>query len=194
MAETEIKSINKKLLCDTTARENIDNLQTQINEINLKEVTVTVDSELSSTSENPIQNKAVSAAVDSLKGDLDDHKDDTTKHITSAERTKWNKNTTDIVALNEALANMQGTVVDSVEEMTDITKRYILKSTGTVWEYRSVTTEQEVTITDEIIATADNPYNDNARLGSSGDISTQSGYVVTPYIDLTKEELVLEYK
>lgn len=80
------------------------------------------------------------------------------------------------------------TFVDSVDEMTDINKRYVLKSTGTVWEYRSTTIEQEITITDEIVATTDNPYNDNVRFGSSGDVSTQSGYVVTPYIDLTKEE------
>lgn len=134
------------------------------------------------------QAKKVGDKIDELKEDLDDHKDDTTKHITSAERTKWNKNTTDIVALNEALANMQGTVVDSVEEMTDTTKKYVLKSTGRIWEYANTTSEHEVTVTEEIVDTEENPYYDNVRFGSSGATSTQAGYVVTPYIDLTKEE------
>lgn len=131
--------------------------------------------------------------INSLKSDLTDHKNDTTKHITGAERTKWNKNTTDIVALNEALANMQGTVVDSVEEMTDTSKQYVLKSTGTIWKYKETTTEKEVTITDEL---DDTTYYDESRLGNSGTNLTDGfsdgaiGYHITPLIDLTKAEYV----
>lgn len=78
-------------------------------------------------------------------------------------------------------------IVDSVDEMVDTNKQYILKSTGTIWSYKSSTSEQEVTVTDTITATNDNPYKDNTRLGSSGDaFNTQNGYHVTPLIDLTK--------
>ena len=78
-------------------------------------------------------------------------------------------------------------IVDSVDEMVDTSKQYILKSTGTIWVYKSSTTEQEVTVTDEIAATDANPYKDNTRFGSSGDaFNTQNGYHVTPLIDLTK--------
>lgn len=150
---------------------------------------IPVDSALDKTSTNPVQNKAVAEAVDRLSQTIADHENDTTKHITSAERTKWNKNTADIATLNETLANMQVTIVESVEEMTDTSKQYVLKSTGTVWEYKETTTKKEVTVTDTIEATDDNPYYDNSRLSSSATehtFSTQKGYHVTPKIDLTK--------
>ena len=81
-------------------------------------------------------------------------------------------------------------IVDSVDEMVDTNKQYILKSTGTIWAYKSSTAEQEVTVTDTITATDDNPYKDGNRFGSSGDTfnSDAAGYHVTPLIDLTKPE------
>lgn len=83
-------------------------------------------------------------------------------------------------------------IVDSVDEMVDTSKQYILKSTGTIWAYKSATTEQEVTVTDEL---DDTTYYDNSRLGSSATgltdgFNSQSGYHVTPLIDLTKEKYV----
>ena len=80
-------------------------------------------------------------------------------------------------------------IVDSVDEMVDTSKQYILKSTGTIWAYKSATTEQEVTITDEL---DDTTYYDNSRLGSSatgltdGFHNDATGYHITPLIDLTK--------
>ena len=81
-------------------------------------------------------------------------------------------------------------IVDSVDEMVDTSKQYILKSTGTIWVYKSSTAEQEVTVTDTITATDDNPYKDGNRFGSSGDSfnSDAAGYHVTPLIDLTNPE------
>ena len=82
-------------------------------------------------------------------------------------------------------------IVDSVDEMVDTSKQYILKSTGTIWAYKSSATEQEVTITDEL---DDTTYYDNSRLGSSatgltdGFHNDATGYHVTPLIDLTKAE------
>lgn len=116
--------------------------------------------------------------------DFNSHINNTTVHITSAERTQWNKNTTDISAINETLANMQGTVVESVDEMTDTSKQYVLKSTGTIWEYKETTTEKEVTVTDNITSGYE-----RGRLSSgganSGDVTT---HTLTPLIDITKEE------
>lgn len=79
MAETEIKSINGKTLADITARENkLDKNQGTANSGKILGIgedgsvvpqdkptgsTVTVDSELSTTSENPVQNKVVTAAL-----------------------------------------------------------------------------------------------------------------------------------
>ena len=81
-------------------------------------------------------------------------------------------------------------IVDSVDEMVDTSKQYVLKSTGTIWSYKSATTEQEVTITDEL---DDTTYYDNSRLGSSATgltdgFNSQNGYHITPLIDLTKEK------
>lgn len=81
-------------------------------------------------------------------------------------------------------------IVDSVGEMVDTSKQYILKSTGTIWAYKSSTSEQEVTVTDTITDTDDNPYKNGNRFGHPGDAfnSDAAGYHVTPLIDLTKPE------
>lgn len=82
-------------------------------------------------------------------------------------------------------------IVDSVDEMVDTSKQYILKSTGTIWAYKSSTTEQEVTVTDELDETT---YYDGSRFGSSatgltdGFHNDATGYHVTPLVDLTKAE------
>ena len=82
-------------------------------------------------------------------------------------------------------------IVDSVDEMVDTSKQYILKSTGTIWAYKSSTTEQEVTVTDEL---DDTTYYDGSRFGSSatgltdGFHNDATGYHVTPLVDLTKAE------
>ena len=82
--------------------------------------------------------------------------------------------------------------VHSVEEMTDINRPYVLASTGHIWSYMDTTVEQEVTITDNIVGTTDNPYVDGNRLSSSTASDTfsndASGYHLTPLIDLTKAE------
>lgn len=95
-----------------------------------------------------------------------------------------------IDTINEEIANLKGTVVDSIDEMTDTSKQYILKSTGTIWKYKKTTTEKEITTTDTIVGTTDNSYIDGNRLGSSGDSFSNdaTGYHCTPLIDLTKTE------
>lgn len=53
---------------------------------------ITVDSELSDTSENPVQNKVVNAAINDKANasDLTSHIGNSTMHITAEERTAWN--------------------------------------------------------------------------------------------------------
>lgn len=75
-------------------------------------------------------------------------------------------------------------IVDSVSEMTDTTKSYILSTTGTIWKYLETEVEVEVEKTDQIVGTADNPW--GAGRLSSGNPNGAAGYVTTPYIDLTK--------
>lgn len=82
---------------------------------------------------------------------------------------------------------------DGVEEMTDTTKSYVNTQTGTIWINREETYEKTVVVTDRIEGTEDNPYTDNGRLGSDGGVTTGESYkdyLVTPFIDLTKEEYV----
>jgi hypothetical protein len=77
--------------------------------------------------------------------------------------------------------------VQSVADMTDTGKIYVLASTGHIYAYMDTTTEQEVTVTDQIVGTTDNPY-EIGRLSSSGTVSADvNTHVVSPYIDLTKE-------
>lgn len=78
--------------------------------------------------------------------------------------------------------------VNSVAEMTDVNRPYVLISTGHIWAYMNTTTEQEVTKRDNIIGTTDNPYQ-TGRLSSSGSVSADiQTHTLTPYIDLTKAE------
>lgn len=77
--------------------------------------------------------------------------------------------------------------VDSVEKMTDTSKSYVLKSTGTIWAYRSETSVQNVpNFTNLIKFDADgNPTNVtlNQRLNSSGTTSSKDGsFVIDDYI------------
>ena len=82
--------------------------------------------------------------------------------------------------------------VNSVSEMTDTNRLYVLKSTGRIYAYMNTTTEQEVTKRVDIVATADNGYVDGGRLSNSTTSDTPTmdatGYHLTPMIDLTKAE------
>lgn len=59
----------------------------------------TVDSVLSNTSENPVQNKVINSAITS-------HTSNTTIHITSDERIAWNGNITTLSALETTLSTI----------------------------------------------------------------------------------------
>lgn len=81
--------------------------------------------------------------------------------------------------------------VNSVDEMTDQSRVYVMADTGRIWAYMDTSVEKEVTVTDEL---DDTTYYDGCRLGSSASSLTDGftndadGYHVTPLIDLTKAE------
>ena len=78
-------------------------------------------------------------------------------------------------------------IVDSVAEMIDTGKQYVLSSDGHIYTYK--TTQTTGTITEQISYGAGDDQKDNTRLGSDGSAVTDAaykGYVVTPYIDLLK--------
>lgn len=103
--------------------------------------------------------------ISKVSEQVDVHTGNSTIHVTSAEKQVWNnkagvtdiptitqeagtseslimsqKAVTDLV--NTALAESEATeyeTVDSVDEMIDTSKQYILNSTGTLWIYREVT-------------------------------------------------------
>lgn len=72
-------------------------------------------------------------------------------------------------------------IVDTVDEMTDTGTVYVFKSTGTLWTHKLATVSEKTThqITSGF---------ENGRIGSSGSISTQAGYVTTPFIDLINDK------
>ena len=78
-------------------------------------------------------------------------------------------------------------IVDSVAEMTDTGKQYVLSSNSHIYVYK--TTQTTGTITEQISYGTGDDQKDNTRLGSDGSAVTDvayTGYVVTPYIDLLK--------
>lgn len=78
-------------------------------------------------------------------------------------------------------------IVDSVAEMVDTGKQYVLSSNSHIYTYK--TTQATGTITEQISYGAGDDQKDNTRLGSDGSAVTDvayKGYVVTPYIDLLK--------
>lgn len=87
----------------------------------------------------------------------------------------------------ESLSLEQPLFADSIEELNtsgDTTKKYVLPD-GYIYEYKSATTTQEIET--PISGTDDNPYTDDARFSSSGAVVADvTGWVVTPYIDITQ--------
>lgn len=78
-------------------------------------------------------------------------------------------------------------VVDSVDEMTDTGRQYVLSSTGTIWAYKQVSTTTEVT--EAITTDFRTPY----RINSSGDIvGAAATCYVTPIIDISLYSLPLD--
>jgi hypothetical protein len=78
------------------------------------------------------------------------------------------------------------TFANGVGEMTDTGKVYVNMETGTFWTYKETIITQ--TVRNDIVGTTDNPYV-QGRLPSSGTTPTAaSGYVISPWIDITKDE------
>lgn len=67
--------------------------------------------------------------------------------------------------------------VDSVDKMTDTSKQYVLKETGTIWAYGEVTVEKEP---ENVFVPANATL--NKRLASSG-MSNQNGGYITDYLE-----------
>lgn len=74
-------------------------------------------------------------------------------------------------------------VVDSVEEMKEEDKQYVLSSTGTIWAYKKVSTTTEIT---ETILTG---FQENKRIDSSGNVVAANHCFVTPIIDISQYSL-----
>lgn len=81
-------------------------------------------------------------------------------------------------------------VVDSVEEMTDTSKQYVLSSTGTIWAYKTIETETETEKTE--IYDNGNGFTSGYRIKSGGLLeSGQNGYSITPIINIKDYPLPL---
>ena len=76
-------------------------------------------------------------------------------------------------------------IVDSVDEMVDTSKQYILKSTGTIWAYKNSTSIQTLTKTFENTTdeSHENPYLPG-RLSSNGEYTAYTNCLTTPWIDI----------
>ncbi len=102
-------------------------------------------------------------------------------------------NATAIAALSGVVEGLQSPtlnfpeIVDSIDQMVDTSKMYVLRSVGEIYAYKSIVTEGARTITDNV-ATDDNPILDDIRLSASsgGTATGYAGFVTTPWIDVTK--------
>lgn len=99
----------------------------------------------------------------------------------------------DISDLKESIADLKASgnfsipIVDSIEEMEDISKSYVLSSTGTIWKWKTTSTEKEVEI---ILDTYGSKSGfERGRLSSGGSVTSDvSTHTVSPLIDITKAE------
>lgn len=76
--------------------------------------------------------------------------------------------------------------VDSVDQMTDTSKQYVLKETGTIWAYGEVETEGGKRYKNlyDPATMATGEYL-NKRINSSGSYADAAGYVSTPHIPVS---------
>ncbi|MBQ3543567.1 MAG: tyrosine-protein phosphatase [Lachnospiraceae bacterium] len=89
--------------------------------------------------------------------------------------------------INEATIIEAPKVVNSISEMTDTNKSYVLTSTGTVWSNTKVKVETEKYIEESVISSSGNEaYIDKCVSTAVGFISNKTGYVTSPFIDLLK--------
>lgn len=79
-------------------------------------------------------------------------------------------------------------IVESVEEMTDITKYYVLEETGTIWKYGEVVSEGGA-YTDLADMDGDDWHTDS-RLNSSCQIVTLAGWTVTNKVNCAKGDVL----
>ena len=86
---------------------------------------------------------------------------------------------------NRLIADGITPIVDSVDEMVDTSKQYILKSTGTIWAYKNSTSTQTLTKTFENTTdeSHENPYLPG-RLSSDGAYIAYTNCLTTPWIDI----------
>ena len=161
---------------------------------------------------------AKQSEVDGLSEEITDqqtglnaHTNNTTIHVTSAEKQVWNNkaNKTDIPTItqeageSESLVMSQKAVtdlvneavgeatkieyetVDSIEEMTDTSKQYVLSTDGYIYVFTEKT-ETVIHEPENKFVPADSQV--NVRMGSSS-LTTQNGYVWSGAIpvDMTKE-------
>lgn len=146
------------------------------------------------------------AAYAELSEAIANHESNTSMHVTSAEKEVWNgkANKTDIPTITQEageseslvmsqksvtdlLAQMAGSgggggsseyeTVDSVDEMTDTSKQYVLKETGTLWTYGEVTVEK---VPKNVFVPANATL--NKRLSSSGE-SASNGMYITEFLE-----------
>lgn len=82
----------------------------------------------------------------------------------------------------KAMGGLTIPIVDSVDDMKDTSRQYVLKGTGTIWEWKETTYTKENVVRDEVIGTYE-----RGRFSSSGtnagDVQT---HTITPFVDITK--------
>lgn len=100
--------------------------------------------------------------------------------------------------VDEAILNVQTQdlqFVDSVEEMTDSKKNYVLKETGEIWScqksVKSYTNQIPLSLTDDGTAVYnDIGYKNETRYNSSISVVTQSGTFTTGYIPVKPGDII----
>ena len=156
--------------------------------------TVTVDSALSSTSENPIQNKVVNSALSSKanSSDLSNHTGNNTIHITDAERTKWNAKSD--VKLDTELSNTSTNaisnkaVTEAITSHTGNSSIHITDAERTKWNNAAAGT---VTVDSALSSTSENPVQNkvvNSALSSKANSSKLTSHTGNTTVHITADE------
>ena len=103
----------------------------QINTWNGKQAAMTIDTALSTTSANPVQNKVITAEVNKKanSSDLTSHTGNTTVHITSAERTAWNAKASTAAATTSAAGLMSAADKTKLDGIAQNANNYTHPST-----------------------------------------------------------------
>lgn len=167
---------------------------------------IVVDNKLSTTSENPVQNKVINKAIGDLNTNLSLRIGTTEEDIldllsgevpaNKAENDSIGRNIANTYATKGEINQIKPEFAQSVEECTDTSKVYVLPD-GFLYAYMTTTTsgalyKNQLPISTDTDGSIFNGigYKNNYRLNSSGNVVAYTGRVVTGFIPCKRGDII----